>query len=261
VLRTADDKEALKQLAVVAASPDTILSVNGFAKCTRLSDFLQLPSEIVQQCADHGLRSSPLDHSTTLDRQRARGVLEFLLQPMLTVAEFYKVHWEQTPVHVSCHAQDVASRSRFGERLDGFLSLPSIRRILETSKLSYGRDISMTRYKTVVDTTGVTIQRRVTLDKVAKDGGNNSSPGFGLARPAEVLKQLDAGSAIGLLRPQEHSTPIRALLTLLEHEWGCEVGANVLSTAPRQETVEDVCSAATTRALAANVESYCEGFV
>jgi hypothetical protein len=76
---------------------------------------------------------------------------------------------------VPCPRRCYRSRSRFGERLDGFLSLPCIRRILETSKLSYGRDITnMNRYKTVVDTTGVTIQRRVTLDKVANDGGNNA---------------------------------------------------------------------------------------
>jgi bifunctional lysine-specific demethylase and histidyl-hydroxylase NO66 len=154
-------------------------------------------------------------------------------------------------VHISCPANcddDAAARRQFQHRLDGFLSLTSIRRILETSKVSYGKDINVTRYETFVDANGATTQRRVTLDKLPPPSSSGET-GFVVAQPADVWRQWDAGCTIRLLCPHLHSPPIHALLSLLEYEWGCMVGANAYLTptnaaqgfAPHYDDIDAYC--------------------
>jgi lysine-specific demethylase/histidyl-hydroxylase NO66 len=46
----------------------------------------------------------------------------------------------------------------------------------------------------------------------------------------DVLKNFDSGCTLRLLCPHKHNNALRALLSKLEWEWGCMVGANVYLT-------------------------------
>lgn len=165
-------------------------------------------------------------------KQRARMALAFLLQPAgVTVEEFHKSYWEKKPLLVQ------ASSKGHRHRLDGLLSLESIRQILHDHPMAYGKDLNVTKY-TMDAATG--LQRRLTLDHFPekehdkdKDGDDeDEETEFVIAEPGEVWKQFSEGCTIRLLCPHERKDTIHALLSLLEVEWGCMVGSNAYLTPP-----------------------------
>jgi lysine-specific demethylase/histidyl-hydroxylase NO66 len=107
--------------------------------------------------------------------------------------------------------------------LDGFLSKDSICELLETHPVYNGRDLNVTRYEEGTDG----IKRRITLDPQA---GNDEE--FVLADSKDVWENFDSGCTLRLLCPHEHNDALHALLSTLEWEWGCMVGANVYLTPP-----------------------------
>ena len=138
--------------------------------------------------------------------QRARCALQHILRTV-GVDHFYKDHWEQKPLWIQCSSDE--ERRRF----DGFLSSDQMRDITATRQLRNGVDFNVTRYEKTASTGQYS---RVTLDV-------NSAE--------KVWEAYDAhGATIRWLRPQEHVPAVHALLSLLELEWGCMVGANAYLT-------------------------------
>lgn len=181
------------------------------------------------------------------ERQRANSLLNFLLQPSkLTTTEFYATHWERQPLLV----QGTGRTHR--HRLDGLLSLEGLRDVVQRHALYYGRDVNVTRYEK--DATGV--HRRLTLDPKKVDPGrtkNGTLDGEGAAAAADPEEALrdpeshfvkvqsddlwdkyyrDGDCTLRWLCPHQHSDPVHALLSALELEWGCMVGANAYLTPP-----------------------------
>jgi bifunctional lysine-specific demethylase and histidyl-hydroxylase NO66 len=151
--------------------------------------------------------------------ERARKILQFLLEDDLPVQAFYDEYWEKQPVHIASQRRD---------RFDGFLSLESLRKHGEqqgtsnssrstTSTMKYGQDLNVTRYQ-LVD--GGTTKHRVTLDPAGRPVG-----------PELWTKFFDTDHCtVRYLAPQKLSKQLHSLLSLLESEWGCMVGCNAYLT-------------------------------
>jgi bifunctional lysine-specific demethylase and histidyl-hydroxylase NO66 len=211
-----------------------------------------------------------LSNNKTTARERARLTLAFLLAPAgISVEEFYQDYWEKKPLHVKCctstdtggssNASNIDNNSSNSSRLDGLLSLSSIRKTLrEHSPLYLGKDLNVTRYQEMEDG----VKRRQTLDasmstsskkdtttaqtkaNQSKKQGNNDKNGIDdddvcqqqlVADPELVWQHYEQhGCSIRLLCPHdEHfSNTIHTLLSLLELEFGCMVGANAYLTPP-----------------------------
>jgi len=179
--------------------------------------------QIVEPGASESLATMPA-------KERATAALGFLLAPAgMTTTEFYSKYWEKQPVCI----KDDTNQHR--HRLDGFLSLKSIRQMLEQKTMYYGRDLNVTRYETS-HKDGV--KRRVTLDlvKARKAAFNESSDdledNFIRADPDIVWSHYEQGCTVRLLCPHLHNDHVHSLLSLLEMEWGCMVGANAYLTPP-----------------------------
>ena len=169
-------------------------------------------------------------------KERARTALAFLLHPAdVSVEDFHDNYWEKKPLLVQ------SSSSGHRHRLDGLLSLESIRQMLHNHPMAYGRDLNVTKY-TMDPSTGQ--QRRLTLDRVPDSEGDDDGDQsigddneekkmeFIEARPGEVWKNFREGCTIRLLCPHQYADSVQALLSLLELEWGCMVGANAYLTPP-----------------------------
>jgi bifunctional lysine-specific demethylase and histidyl-hydroxylase NO66 len=160
-------------------------------------------------------------------RKRARCALEFLLQPSgISTATFYKKYHEKLPLHCSCSTRSKAMKSR---RYAGIWTLPEIRTVLQSKTLFYGTDVNVTRYE---KSTQDGIFRRITLDK-KKTVATNEEEGteYETVQFQNIWKQYEkAGCTLRFLCPQQHSLAIHSLLSLLEWEFGCMVGANVYLT-------------------------------
>lgn len=157
-------------------------------------------------------------------QQRAKCLLQSILGDT-PISQFYANHWEQEPLLVQNHGNP--------HRLDGFLSLSSIRTMTETVPLAYGRDLNVTQYvRSPVDG----VARRITLDQVATkskgrpDDGDVDEEEFVLADAKDVWSNFDSGCTIRLLCPHQHSDEAWSLLSTLELEWGCMVGSNAYLT-------------------------------
>jgi lysine-specific demethylase/histidyl-hydroxylase NO66 len=124
----------------------------------------------------------------------------------------YENCWKKKPLHVASDDETW---------LDGFLSKDSICELLETHPVYNGRDLNVTRYEERKDG----IKRRITLDPQA-----DNDEEFFLADSKDVLENFDSGCTLRLLCPHKHNDALRALLSTLEWEWGCMVGANVYLT-------------------------------
>ena len=230
---SSDEEVAMKVPA--AAPPPTVAELP--AGCTTLKEILLLNDD---DTTPETTTASAFFRQMT-SRQRAHCALEFLLQPAcISVAHFYDTYWEKKPLLVG-NNNDATQQHR--HRLDGFLSFRQIRSILKNNEtLYYGKDLNVTRYNN---------GRRVTLDKVvvaaAAETNNHdedttttttmtqassSSSSFVAVKPKELWRDyFDAGGCtVRLLCPHQHSTRIHALLSLLELEWGCRVGANAYLT-------------------------------
>jgi lysine-specific demethylase/histidyl-hydroxylase NO66 len=156
-------------------------------------------------------------------RQLAECVLHFILEPSgLTTTEFYAEFWEKKPLLVQVASnKDKHSHS---QRFNGLLSLQGIKETIETHTTFYGKDLNVTRYEKADDG----VKRRKTLDPAPT--GNDAD--YAKVIPAELWKSYENGCTIRLLCPHKHSSNTHSLLSLLESEWGCMVGANAYLTPP-----------------------------
>ena len=148
-------------------------------------------------------------------RQRARALFQSILGDKVSLEEFYELYWEQKPLYVSSDDET---------RLDGFLSKDSIRDLLETYPIYYGRDLNVTRYEEGIDGA----RRRITLDPQP-----DNDEDFVLVNAKDAWANFgDGGCTLRLLCPHKHNDALHSLLSTLEWEWGCMVGANVYLTPP-----------------------------
>jgi lysine-specific demethylase/histidyl-hydroxylase NO66 len=132
-------------------------------------------------------------------------------------------------------------------RLDGLLSLDNIKSMVKNNSMYYGRDLNITRYEK--DKHGV--KRRITLDvQPPATAPVDDEDDNGVKVESKVLwKHYKEGCSVRLLCPQKQADKIHALLCLLEHEWGCMVGANTYLTpagqsqgfAPHYDDIEAFC--------------------
>ncbi|KAL7440856.1 hypothetical protein ACHAXH_004326 [Discostella pseudostelligera] len=180
---------------------------------------------------------------------RARILLSSLLSPSgVTVHEFYENYWGKLPL-LACleregEEDDETNNdaiSRHAARLDGFLNRKIIEEIIQTNKLRYGLDLNVTRY---TDAMGNGVRRRIMLDpppkkrskmkggkKVDDDDDGGGDVEFVVANPKDIWTNVDTSHCtLRLLRPHEHNDNIHALLSLLESEFGCQVGSNAYLT-------------------------------
>lgn len=180
---------------------------------------------------------------------RARILLGSLLFPSgVTVDEFYEKYWGKLPLLASFDQHEDERDSdaiiRHVTRLDGFLNRKIIDDIIQKNKLRYGLDLNVTRY---TDAMGNGVWRRITLDPPPKkrskmNGGKNATSSNDdddggddveciVANPNDIWTNVDTSHCtLRLLRPHEHNDNIHAMLSLLESEFGCQVGSNAYLT-------------------------------
>jgi len=173
---------------------------------------------------------------TVTASQRAKCVLEFLLQQpssmIPSVKEFYQSYWEKQPLLVQANSQDRTEEYR--HRFDGLLSLESVQTMIANHPTYYGRDLNVTRYETDPKSG---LKRRFTYD-LLKQNKNPSSEDtdpeehFVRVNPDELWERYADGCTVRLLCPHKHANNVHSLLSLLELEWGCMVGANAYLTPP-----------------------------
>lgn len=170
------------------------------------------------------------DFSTS--RERARGVLQFLLHDT-SVANFYSDYFEKQPLFVQSESKGFRKRFQGGS----ILSKQSIRDALNEHPAYYGRDLNVTRYEKGKDG----VKRRVTLD-LMKDPADivveddeldpTDVSNYVPVDTKSLWKQYKDGCTIRLLCPHKHADDLQSILSLLELEWGCMVGANAYLTPP-----------------------------
>ena len=149
--------------------------------------------------------------------ERAACLLQTIIDPV-PLKDFYKEFWEKKPLLV---------RAKNKKRYDGLLSLDGIKEMSKKRKLYYARDLNVTRYKKNSDG----IKRRITLDKLpSNDKEKNAGV---LVDSAELWSNYEKGCTIRLLCPHKHEDNIHSLLSTLELELQCMVGANAYLTPPK----------------------------
>jgi lysine-specific demethylase/histidyl-hydroxylase NO66 len=187
--------------------------------CKLTPSQILLHSEVDEETAGEKVGSEDVDLRDLLQeitaKQRARCLFQSILGQSVNSQEFYSKYWEREPLLIQSN-----SRARF----NGFLSLESIKELTKTHKMIYGRDLNVTRYEAGADG----VKRRIILDQL-KEGDF-----VVVADPNDLWSNFhDNGCTIRLLCPQLYSDSIHAILSTLELEWGCMVGANAYLTPPR----------------------------
>jgi hypothetical protein len=160
-------------------------------------------------------KAAVLQHLTA--KQRAAALFQAIVDP-ISLDEFYEEYWEKKPLLVR------AKKNK--NRFDGLLSLESIKKISKKHPLYYGRDLNVTKYQK--DAHGV--KRRVTLDKLPEDEKDEAT-GI-LVNRAELWSDYGNGCTIRMLCPHKQDDSVHALLSTLELELKCMVGANAYLTPP-----------------------------
>jgi lysine-specific demethylase/histidyl-hydroxylase NO66 len=169
-------------------------------------------------------------------RQLAYCILQFLLAPAnVSVAAFYKQYWEQRPLHIPAAAKITKDNKTEKEqnshhRWDGLWSIAEIQTLIQEKSnnrktpLYYSQDLTVTKY---------TDGKRITFQPSNNKDSNSKNP-----QPVQS-KQLvwneyyeKEHCSIRFLCPHQFSKPIHRLLSILEHEFGCMVGANAYLTPP-----------------------------
>ena len=215
-----DDDEMTSAAATLTPSSAVASTPMSFPPNLSLSEVL-----LLEECKDEAT-SNKLKRMTTT--QRAACLFQSILAP-ITLEEFYKDYFEKKPLFIS--SESVKNKSRF----NGLLTLESIKKITKKHPLYYGRDLNVTKYKKGSDG----VKRRITLDKTADDEDDNndeendeSSSGV-LVKNSDLWSNYDKGCTIRLLRPHKHCDAIQSLLSTLEVEFQCMIGANAYLTPPR----------------------------
>jgi len=147
--------------------------------------------------------------------QRATCLLRAMMDP-IPLDEFYREYWEKKPLLVRGSGNT--------KRFQNLLSLESIRQMTKDHKLFYGQDLNVTRYQKGKDG----VKRRITLDHVS----DNKDEEAEAVDRAEVWSNYDRGCTIRLLFPHKHADNVQSLLSSLELEMQCMVGANAYLTPP-----------------------------
>jgi len=187
-------------------------------------------------------------------KRRARAVFESILAPCgITVEEFYEEYWEQKPLIISKSKNiaevtneddeakvgseteqiDEEELQKYRSRFNGFLSKKKIEDLISNHPMRYGKDLNVTNFCD----TGYGEKRRVTLDQFgAMKAGEDEFEAI-TAESNDVWQNFETGCTLRLLCPQKHNDEVHALLSNMEHEFGCMVGSNVYLTpggAPNQ---------------------------
>ena len=154
--------------------------------------------------------------------QRAACLLQAILSPV-SLEEFYNEYFEKKPLVVTASSKKV--RSTYSD----LLSLESIKALTKKHSMYYGRDLNVTKYRKGRDG----VKRRITLDKIA-DGDEYDEESKGvLVENSELWSNYNDGCTIRLLCPHKYSDAIQSLISTLELEFHCMVGANAYLTPPR----------------------------
>eukprot|EP00753_Platysulcus_tardus_P020065 PLAT772.1.p1 GENE.PLAT772.1~~PLAT772.1.p1 ORF type:complete len:549 (-),score=242.69 PLAT772.1:41-1633(-) len=132
-------------------------------------------------------------------RERAEGVLQWLLSPM-SVDAFFKEHWESQPMLIQRDDHDY---------YDGWLTTKRIRECVAAGLMRYGEDLDLAAHV---------------------DGVRSTHNGEGVATAEEVWKAYDSGCSVRLTKPQQHVRPLWRLLSALEEAWGSFAGCNAYLT-------------------------------
>jgi hypothetical protein len=148
--------------------------------------------------------------------RRASCLFEAIIDP-LPLDQFYSEYWGKKPLLVKAKG----NKTRYSD----LLSLESIRKMTKDHPLYFARDLNLTRYQK--DKEGV--KRRITLDKLPDQDGGEAIQ----VDPNELWSNYDDGCTVRLLCPHKHSDNIHALLSTLELELQCMVGANAYLTPPK----------------------------
>lgn len=148
--------------------------------------------------------------------ERATSLFKAIIYPT-TLDQFYKEHWEKKPLLVRGKGNN--------RRYQNLLSLKSIRRLTKDHDLYYGQDINVTKYQKGKDG----VKRRDTLDKLCE----SEEEGSLTVDQTELWSNYEQGCTIRLLCPHKHADNVHALLSTLELELQCMVGANAYLTPPR----------------------------
>lgn len=201
------------------SSPSRNLTKNDIAPRASFPPDLSL-SEIlfIQDCKDKAT-SQKLKRMTTT--QRAACLFQAILEP-ITLKEFYKVYFEKKPLVIS--SESVKNKSRYSN----LLSLESIKAMTKKHEMYFGRDLNVTDYKKGSDG----VKRRITLDNTVDDNDEEGSNGVRVDR-SELWSNYEKGCTIRLLCPHKYSDVIQSLLSTLEVEFQCMVGANAYLTPAR----------------------------
>ena len=216
-----EDDEMTSAAATLTPSSAVASTPMSFPPDLSLSEIL-----LLEECKDEAI-SKKLKRMTTT--QRAACLFQSILAP-ITLEEFYKDYFEKKPLFIS--SESVKNKSRF----NGLLTLESIKKITKKHPLYYGRDLNVTKYKKGSDG----VKRRITLDKTADDDDddnndeeNDESSSGVLVENSDLWSNYDKGCTIRLLRPHKHCDAIQSLLSTLEVEFQCMIGANAYLTPPR----------------------------
>ena len=202
------------------------------------------PAEILTPLAEDAEGDQNLDNPRRMAQglssmNRAACVMATLLQPAaITVQEFYRDYWEKKPLLVSrpkvsfsdgnTGAGKASEKDHHAARLAGIFSKADIQDQLEKCSLRYGRELNVTRYADSGDGTGT--RRRVTLDLPPKRNKKTGEMEPIVADSKDVWANFGDGCTVRLLSPQLHSDLVQGLLSTLELEFGCMVGANAYLT-------------------------------
>ena len=173
----------------------------------------------LQDCKDDSI-AKHLEGMTAT--QRASRLFEVILAP-ITLDEFYRDYFEKKPLVVA------AASKKIKPTYSDLLTLERIKFLTENHSMYYGRDLNVTKYKKGIDG----VKRRITLDKISEDDDSDGDESRGvLVKNSELWSNYDNGCTIRLLCPHKHNDAIQSLLSTLELEFHCMVGANAYLTPP-----------------------------
>ena len=175
-------------------------------------------------------------------KQRARAVFESILAPSgISVEEFYKDYWEKQPLLISKSRNfaDLAEEEfvvekhneeglqQYRTRFHGILSKKKIEELISNQPMRYGRDLNVTNFCKP----GHGEKRRITLDQIPEvSEGQEEDVEYITAESNDVWQNFETGCTVRLLCPQKHNDEVHALLSNMEHEFGCMVGSNAYLT-------------------------------
>ena len=150
---------------------------------------------------------------------RARAVFQSLLGSKISPRTFYKEYWEKKPLHISRKSDDIEESEKY---FDGILSQNDIECMMKNKELKYGVDLNVTKC-----TGNERNLKRITLDPVPETMKIEDAI---VAKPNDVWCNFKDGCSIRLLCPHAHLRTVHALLSILESEFGCMIGANAYLT-------------------------------